>query len=224
MIDNTVYEVKKRISATNLMQLIDINGTKKNFQSDFVITLEEPIKKINVCVINQNQLDNGDFDFEETENGRYNRRVVYKKNQQLNHYIAIKKHHSDKSPDNINCDVIIHLQELEPDVIPPPVSSKSPISIKPPVPSPELNAIPNLNFEMPEDHKNILREKLQKLSDDDEYLSYKLKEKYKKENFENIQSTPSQNQNIENKKLYLIIGSICILLFGYLFYVKKIKK
>jgi hypothetical protein len=219
MVDNTVYEVKKRISATNLMQLIDINGTKKNFQSDFVITLEEPIKKISVCVINQNQLDNGDFDFEETENGRYNRRVIYKKNQQLNHYIAIKKHHSDKSPDNINCDVIIHLQELEPDI------PSSPVSTKPPLPSPELNPNSNLNSEMPEDHKNMLREKLQKLSDDDEYLSYKLKEKYKKENFEN-KHVPSQNtQNIENNKnLYLIIGSICILLFGYLFYIKKIKK
>lgn len=219
MVDNTVYEVKKRISATNLMQLIDINGTKKNFQSDFVITLEEPIKKISVCVINQNQLDNGDFDFEETENGRYNRRVVYKKNQQLNHYIAIKKHHSDKSPDNINCDVIIHLQELEPDV------PSSPLSTKPPLSSHELNPNSNLNSEMPEDHKNMLREKLQKLSDDDEYLSYKLKEKYKKENFEN-KPAPSQNtQNIENNKnLYLIVGSICILLFGYLFYIKKIKK
>lgn len=236
MVDKTVYEVKKRISATNLMQLVDINGTKKNFQSDFVVTIDEPIRKVSICVINQNQLDNGELNFEETENGKYSRRVIYKKNEQLNHYIAIKKHHSDKSSENISCDLIIHLQELEPEVMEEDIMEYDESSLNqpmppnhpmPPMPSPELNSIPNLNADMSDEYKNVLRQKLQKLSDDDEYVSYKLKEKYSPRVNEELQNNISnQNKSISNSNsnVYFIIGAICILLFGYLFYVKKIKK
>jgi len=232
MVDKTVYEVKKRISATNLMQLVDINGTKKNFQSDFVVTLDEPIRKVSICVINQNQLDNGELNFEETENGKYSRRVIYKKNEQLNHYIAIKKHPSDKSSENINCDLIIHLQELEPEQnIMDNEYNEYNENPNPPMPSPELNSIsniPNLNSDMPDEYKNVLRQKLEKLSDDDEYLSYKLKEKYSpriKQELQNTQNTQNSNSNSNsNSNVYFIVGAICILLFGYLFYVKKIKR
>mgnify|MGYP000406502642 CR=1 FL=1 len=31
-VNNMVYEIKKQIDVTNLMQLIDINGTKKNLE------------------------------------------------------------------------------------------------------------------------------------------------------------------------------------------------
>lgn len=108
MTENKTYEIKKSITCTNLMQLIDLNGTRKNFQSEFVVQSITPNQPFNACVITQDQLDNGDVKFETCSNGKFARRVSYQNNKHLNHYIAIK------STDNTEneCSVVVRLTEL----------------------------------------------------------------------------------------------------------------
>lgn len=108
MTENKTYEIKKTITCTNLMQLIDLNGTRKNFQSEFVVQSAKPNQPFNACVITQDQLDNGELQFETCSNGKFARRVSYQNNKHLNHYIAIKS--SDSS--EIECSVVVRLTEL----------------------------------------------------------------------------------------------------------------
>ena len=304
VINNTVYEIKKQVEVTNLMQLIDLNGTKKNFQSDFVVSVNEPNKNVNICVINQNQLDNGEFDFEQSENGKYSRRVIYKKNQHLNHYIALKKLTNDT--DNVTCSLVVQLQELESeedprgdmrdprevmrdmrdprevmrdprgdmrdprevmrdprgdmrdprgdvrdprgdmrdprgDMIDPRGDMRDPrgdmIDLRgdmrdmrdmrdpredmtgyeddvPQTPntSPIFKSVGYSLNSMNNDKKNELRDKLYKLSETE---NYKLT---------NTNLSENKSENKSGPNAYLILGVICFVLFGYFFYVKKIKK
>jgi hypothetical protein len=95
------------------MQLIDLNGTKKNFQSEFIFQTENPSKNVNICVLNQEELDNGIIKFEETQRGKYSKRITYQNDTHINHYIAVRKLPEDKD-EKINASIVIHMKELSP--------------------------------------------------------------------------------------------------------------
>jgi hypothetical protein len=111
-----VFEVNKEFSVTSIMQLVDLNGSMLNFQTEFTIATKDPSKTVLVAIVNQNQLDNGEINFEPTENGRYSRRITYRENTHLNHFIALKKQGGGGADDEstIDCNIIIRLKEMEP--------------------------------------------------------------------------------------------------------------
>lgn len=111
-----VYEVKKEINVGNTMQLIDLNGTKKNFSSEFIFQTEDPSKKVNICVLNQDELDNGIINFEESHRGKYSKRITFQspRNEHVNHYIAVKKHKEDQDETPVKSYLVIHMKELPP--------------------------------------------------------------------------------------------------------------
>jgi hypothetical protein len=108
-----IAELKKTIEVNKTLNLLDINGSKKNFQSEFIVMAKDPTRKYLIAIVNQEDLDVGNLKFEASEeNGRYARKVIYQENKLQNHYLAIKKTPDDTSPTPVICDVIIQLQEL----------------------------------------------------------------------------------------------------------------
>jgi hypothetical protein len=87
MASTEIKEINKEIEVTPMMQLIDLNGTIVNFQTEFTISTEND--NILVAIVNQPQLDHGDFDFEPIKN-TFARRITYQDNIHQNHYLAIK--------------------------------------------------------------------------------------------------------------------------------------
>ena len=146
-----IFEMKKDILVDHVMQLLDLNGTSSNFQTDFAITIKDPSKKILVCVVNQEELDNGEINFERSEDGKYSRRVTFCENKHINHFIACKKDPSDQSPEKIECNVVVRLKKL-------PNSS-------PPTPPPT----PNLNHEIDQKTREELQKQLLALSQSEKY-------------------------------------------------------
>jgi hypothetical protein len=235
--NNVIYEVKKELSISKIMQLIDLNGSKKNFQSEFILEIVDPNKKVNICVLNQDELDNGKINFEETERGKYSRRVTYQNNKHINHYIAIKKHMDDNDDKNVDCVLVIHMKEL------------------PPIINEEIDNANNadeeyeLNSNIPNNTKEDIRKTLYKLRDDktynnisDEYNESKPKNKTvrftdESQNIQNVSNnididdTFNESSKSNNSKesryfmnSYFFIGIIFLVFFGYFFYKKKIKK
>jgi hypothetical protein len=146
----TQYELKKDIDVDRTMQLLDINGTKNNFQSECIISLKDPSQQVLVAIVNQNDIDNispDKFNYELCENGVFARKVTYQNNIFLNHFIAIKKHPAEKS-EKVHCSVVIRLKEL------------------PPPPEPET---PSLAPELSPDAKNNIKEELYQLSNSPQY-------------------------------------------------------
>lgn len=215
--DDIVYEVKKDLSVSNIMQLIDLNGTKKNFQSEFVFQINDPSKKVSICVLNQDELDNGSINFEETERGKYSRRITYQNDKHINHYIAVKKHPQDRDEKNVECNLVIHMRELPPPL--PDIENNE--SVENTNNSNNINLNPNMKQETRESLKNSLKylresDEYKKLSDDedDDYI-----EDLNKDMRELKSSSPPSSFNS-----YIIIGLIFLFLFGYIFYIKKIKR
>ena len=97
-----IFEVNKDMELTNIMQLVDLNGTMVNFQSDFTITSPG---EISVAIVNQHQLDNGEIHFEKVS-GSYSRRITYQENVHQNHFLGLK------SNPPTTCHITIRLKEL----------------------------------------------------------------------------------------------------------------
>jgi hypothetical protein len=114
--NDKIYEVKKEIQVGSTMQLIDLNGTKKNFQSEFVFQTEDQSKNVNICVLNQEELDNGSIRFEETQRGKYSKRITFQNDKHINHYIAVRKNSADKDDKYIKAYLVIHMKELPPPI------------------------------------------------------------------------------------------------------------
>ena len=113
--DVQVLELKTKVEVDKSMKLIDINGKKINFQSDCIVqsSSKEPFQ---IAIVNQEELDNGQINFE-IFNKSFSRRVRYESenNEHINHYIAFKKLKNDKDQDDektIPCDIVIRLKEL----------------------------------------------------------------------------------------------------------------
>ena len=109
-----IFEVRKTINVDKTVNLLDLNGQKINFQSEFFLSTKDPSTKVLASVVNQTELDEGKFNFEETENGKIAMKVIYQENVHQNHYLAIKKHPDDSTTQPIVCDVVIKLQEIPP--------------------------------------------------------------------------------------------------------------
>lgn len=107
-----ILELKTIIEIENNMKLIDINGKKISFKSDCIVSQKDN-KKFKIAIVNQNDLDNGNINFE-IFNNEFKRRVIYESldGQHLNHYIVLKKIDNDTT-DIIKCDIIIRLSELK---------------------------------------------------------------------------------------------------------------
>jgi len=97
-----VFEVNKDMDLTSIMQLVDLNGTMVNFQTDFTITSPG---EISVAIVNQHQLDNGEIHFEKVS-GSYSRRITYQENVHQNHFLGLK------SNPPTTCHITIRLKEL----------------------------------------------------------------------------------------------------------------
>ena len=108
-----VLELKTKVEVDKSMKLIDINGKKINFQSDCIVhsSSQEPF---HIAIVNQEELDNGQINFE-IFNKSFSRRVRYESenNEHVNHYIVFKKLKDGKDNEKtIPCDIVIRLTEL----------------------------------------------------------------------------------------------------------------
>ena len=187
MTDKKVLELKTTVEVEKSMKLIDINGKKINFRSECIVTptSDEPFY---IAIVNQNDLDNGDVNFEVC-NGVFSRRVTYESedDEHINHYIAFKKMPSTDEKKLIKPNVIVRLTELdkpkktpvflpnEPimSVLNSPRESSSPVPISAtplssPSLSPSLSSTLSPNQINPEDVE-MLKEKLYELSVSNEY-------------------------------------------------------
>jgi len=194
MESDKIYEIKKEIDVSSLMQLVDLNGTRINFQSDFIVSTNDPSKKVLVCIVNQEQLDQGDLQFEPTEdNGKYSRRITYQENEHMNHFIGIKKLPSDKTEENIPCTVIVRLTELKVEPIP----------------------MPEIDIKM----KQELQEKLLSLSKSQEYH-----ETPDVQQPQIVQQTQNVQSEQKTSNMYYTIGVTCLILFAVMIGIKFLRK
>lgn len=229
--NEVIFQLKKELSINNIMQLIDLNGSKKNFESKFILETTDPSKKVSVCVVNQDELDNGRINFEETERGKYSRRVTYQNNKHMNHYIAIKKHPDDKDEKNVDCVLIIHMKELP--------SLNSNIDMNMSMNDEEIQEnTSRLNTGMDEDKKEDIRKALYNLRDSQHYNNMPdVKDEKKEENEEKEENEKEEKEIhvqslISSKKTprssfmnsYFFLGVIFLGIFAYIFYIKKIKR
>lgn len=210
-----IYEMKKDISIDNVLQLIDINGTNPNFQSDFIVSLKDPSKKILIGVVNQDELDAGNINFEKVENGKYARRVTLAENKHINHFIACKKDPSESSTEPIECSLVVQLKKL-------------PLTKSIPTP-PNTPSLREINDETRDD----LQRQLLALSQSDRYKNIQEEEIHNSynhpHNTHNSHSHNSHNNHSHNphkdssKKFYnsyIIVGVICLILFTLVLYQK----
>jgi hypothetical protein len=189
MNDRKVLELKTTVEVEKSMKLVDINGKKINFQSECIVTptSDEPFY---IAIVNQNDLDNGDINFEVCKGG-FSRRVTYESedDEHINHYIAFKKLPSTDEKKLVKPNVIVRLTELDkpqktPVFLPnEPImsminepshgSSHGPIST--PLPSPSsslsssLSSSPSLTNQIDPRDVEMLKEKLYELSLSNDY-------------------------------------------------------
>jgi hypothetical protein len=113
MTDKQVLELKTTIEVEKSMKLVDINGKKIHFRSECIVTptSDEPFY---IAIVNQNDLDNGDVNFEVCK-GVFSRRVTYESedDEHINHYIAFKKLPSTDEKKLVKPNVIVRLTELD---------------------------------------------------------------------------------------------------------------
>ena len=113
MTDKQVLELKTTIEVEKSMKLVDINGKKIHFRSECIVTptSDEPFY---IAIVNQNDLDNGDVNFEVCK-GVFSRRVTYESedDEHINHYIVFKKLPSTDEKKLVKPNVIVRLTELD---------------------------------------------------------------------------------------------------------------
>jgi len=112
IINPEVFEINKTVEITKTMTLLDLNGTKVNFQSEFLISSKDPSIKYLIAVVNQDELDEGNINFEESIDGQMSKKIIYQENVHKNHFLSIKKHKNDISEEPITLHVVIRLSEL----------------------------------------------------------------------------------------------------------------
>jgi acetyl/propionyl-CoA carboxylase alpha subunit len=162
-------EVKTKVEVDKTMKLIDMNGKKISFRSECIVKPNNPNDKFYIAIVNQNDLDSGNINFEVLDR-EYKRRITYESEdgQHLNHYIVMKKMPNNSTEAPILCDVIVRLTELETKE-PEPIYSK---------------------IEYKEEEKEEIKEKLLELSNSSEYkekeIEHKLEKDESKFNYRNI--------------------------------------
>lgn len=229
-----VYEVNKEIDVSSMMQLIDINGSMKNFQSEFTVKVNDPAKTVFVAIVNQEQLDNGDIHFEPTEGGLYSKRVTYQ-GEHLNHFIALKKNGGDE--EDIKCGVMIRLKELEPPKEEIEVKDEKHVNFKTPIEDvlnprnnePETSRLTPFQNDLQPETRTILKNKLSNLRQSPEYYQASTQNEYKgkqgKDGKEEKKEYPklSFSERLQADPYYLV-GMISMILFLCIIAVKFMKK
>lgn len=173
MNDKQVLELKTTVEVEKSMKLIDINGKKINFRSECIVTptSDEPFY---IAIVNQNDLDNGDVNFEVCK-GVFSRRVTYESedDEHINHYIAFKKLPSTDEKKLVKPNVIVRLTELDKPKKTPVFLPNEPIMSvlnSPKGSNPPISTTPSLSPSQidPQDVE-MLKEKLYELSVSNEY-------------------------------------------------------
>ena len=132
----------KVVEVSKSMNLIDLNGSKKNFKSEIHVKAKRPIDRYMIAIVSQNDLDNEDEKKINyvgcDDNGEFHHTFTYKQNVYLNHYLVLKKKIEDNSFSPIICDVELKLTEIEmtelkpyhppPPPPPPPPAALSPVA------------------------------------------------------------------------------------------------
>lgn len=205
-VDDKTYEVKKTLKLSNHLQLIDLNGTRKNFQSDFIVQSGQPGKEFKVCVITQPQLDSGEIPFELSENGKYARRVTYRENEHVNHYIAVK---AAKPDEEIEVHSVVRLKEMTPQ---PTVPTSTPAVVP--------NEQPVLNSPISQSARQELQNQLMSLSQEKSYQNLPHGESLPNE-FDDHDDIviPTALPSPTKKKwnIWIIVGVLCIAVCVILF-------
>ena len=161
MTDEKVYEVKKTVTLTKHMQLIDLNGLRVNFQSDCTPTTK-PDQRFQACIVTQDQLDEGKVNFEDSEHGKYARRVIYQKNTPLNHFAAIRLPKDAEVTTEIECSVVVRLKDI-------PTVVMEEVEEQMPPPFNDKNKKKVTFVDDPDDTRVQMQQQLQALSDDPSY-------------------------------------------------------
>jgi hypothetical protein len=231
-----VYEVNKEIDVSSMMQLIDINGSMKNFQTEFTVKVNDPSKTVFVAIVNQEQLDNGEIHFDPTESGLYSKRVTYQ-GEHLNHFIALKKQAGGDEED-IKCSVMIRLKELEPpkEEI---VKDEKHVNFKTPIEDvlnprsreikDDTSRLTPFQDELQPETRTILKNKLSNLRQSPEYYQASTQNEYKgkqgKDGKEEKKEYPklSFSERLQADPYYLV-GMISMILFLCIIAVKFMKK
>ena len=231
-----VYEVNKEIDVSSMMQLIDINGSMKNFQTEFTVKVNDPSKTVFVAIVNQEQLDNGDIHFDPTENGLYSKRVTYQ-GEHLNHFIALKKQAGGDEED-IKCSVMIRLKELEPpkEEI---VKDEKHVNFKTPIedvlnPSREnrenrenrdqTSRLTPFQDELQPETRTILKNKLSNLRQTPEYYQASTENEYKGKEVDKKEYPKLSFSERLQADPYYLVGMISMILFLCIIAVKFMKK
>lgn len=180
------FEVNKEIEVTPMMQLVDLNGTKVNFQSEFTVSSDS--NKIGIAIVSQEQLDNGDIRFEPMEEGgTYSRRITYQKNAHQNHFIALKKLDKDETP--VAARIIVRLKEL------PLVREEEPQrNVQNNIPRDKV-------FEEQPAMRNDIQKKLSSLAKREDYAQSPDSQNENVQNGHNVQNGQNGPLNINNENL-----------------------
>lgn len=207
-----IYEVKKAVTLTPNMQLIDLNGSRQNFQSDVVARAAKPTQSFRACVVNQEQLDNGEISFETSDNGKYARRVTFQDDRMVNHYLAIK------GEEGTECSIVVRLREMPP------------LPNQPTLPTPEASEASEASTEeeTPElanlspNTRGDLQQQLRQLSEDPTYRQLPSGDEEDlnnqlgiAENDDIIVPSPSRKSKWN---VYIIVGILCLALCAFLWW------
>lgn len=220
MTDDKVYEVKKTVTLTKHMQLIDLNGLRVNFQSDCIFTVK-PDQRFQACIVTQDDLDEGRVNFENSENGKYARRVVYTKNVPLNHFAALrldpKEGENVENEEGMECSVVVRLKELKHEE---PVEKKKSVTF--------ADEQKNEN-----NTRTAMQKQLQELSDDPSYslrreeANVNLDQLLKNDDLTDVNDTTINNVATMQRdgeprsrpwNIWIWIGIFCFLLCGILWW------
>lgn len=105
-------------------QFIDLNKELINFKLDFQVVASDPLKEFEVLVVEQKQLDSMDIKNLQMKKikGKIGGSIQANKNEYKNYFLVVKS--SDN--ENLEADVIVNLDELEPSPEPPAEAQPAP--------------------------------------------------------------------------------------------------
>lgn len=192
---NNKETIKSTVEVDVVKKLIDLNGSKINFYSEFIVDSKNPLRNFLVAVLDQDDLDNGNLNFEPSVNGQFARSIIYQNNVLKNHFIAVKRLPDDKSKEALVCDVIRVLEKL---------------------PMIEQSKLKNDSVESPIEQVEELSQETQLSPNNDQLIE---RQSYN-DQIEKLLQSKHNKGGIDYTSPSFIVGIICLLLF-FLLLLKK---
>jgi hypothetical protein len=189
--------IKSTVEVDTVKKLIDLNGSKVNFYSEFMIDSKNPKRNFLVAVLDQDDLDNGSLNFEPSTNGQFARSIIYQNNVLKNHFIAVKRLPDDKSKEALVCDVIRVLEKL---------------------PMIEQSKLKEQNISPETEEKKMISDDVPSDISETKLYETEINQDYNQQLEKLIQS--NQKKGVDYTSPSFIIGIICLLLF-FLLLLKK---